>query len=563
MAPTNHVVRAKGGDSPPFRLAFILGTFARVASLVPFLLTVGPFGLGPGIHSAAQDKEGALPGEVYRRPLGNDPETLDPARISDTYGRSVSQQIFDGLVHFDQTLAIKPALAEFWRASRDGLTWTFELRKGVKFHHGREVTSDDVVYSFTRILDPRTRSNANEVFQNVRGAREFRDGRAKAVSGLVALDRHTVQVTLNEAHVPFVSVVAIGHAKIVPRDVVEAHGETFGTQPVGTGPFRFLRWERGKEIVLGANAQYFDGPPRLGRLVYRIFPGEQHDVMNEEFQKANLEDSPVLPRADRRTLAADQSHIYVKRLMISVRFYGFNTRTKPFDDRRVRQAIVHAIDREAIIESVFFGQYTFARGILPPGMLGFNPQLAGYRYDRLKARELLAAAGYPGGRGLAPVVIWSGAKRADIVREHEQIKKSLAAVGIAAEVRYQTDWRAYVRMLDEGKLPVFLYAWYADVPDPDDFLGKLFHSRGPRNFFGYANPAIDELLAAARSAPDLQQRVDLYRRAEQRILDDAPIIPVFHHTYERLFQPYVRSVEVNGLGDPYIPFRKIWLERAR
>ena len=110
---------------------------------------------------------------------------------------------------------------------------------------------------------------------------------------------------------------------------------------------------------------------------------------------------------------------------------------------------------------------------------------------------------------------------------------------------------------------MFLYAWYADVPDPDNFLFKLFHSRSPRNFFRYANPSVDDLLLAARSAPDLQRRVELYRKVEQLVLDDAPLIPMMHHTYERLFQPYVRSVEVNGLGDPYIPFRKIWLERAR
>ena len=249
--------------------------------------------------------------------------------------------------------------------------------------------------------------------------------------------------------------------------------------------------------------------------------------------------------------------------MSSVRFYGFNTRMKPLGDRRVRQAFLHAIDREAIIQNVYLGQYTLARGILPPGTLGFNPKLAGYAYDPQKARDLLARAGYPGGRGLPTFAIWSSVKRNDVVLEHEQIKKSLAAVGITAEVHYHTNWSAFSKMVDDGKLPIFLWAWYADVPDPDNFLTKLFHSKSSRNFFGYANPAVDDLLVSARASGDAQRRVELYRRAEQLILDDAPIIPVFHHTYERLFQPYVRSIEVNGLGDPYIPFRKIWLDRAR
>ena len=520
--------------------------------------------LGAGAMPArAQEQHEANGGAVYRRPLGHNPKTLDPARISDIYSRAVSQQIFDGLVQFDQTLAIKPALAAFWRASRDGLTWTFELRKGAKFHHGREVTADDVVYSLTRLLDPRTRSEAADLFVGVRGARQFREGRVRTVSGFVALDRHTVEVTLDEALAPFVAILAVGHAKIVPRDLVEAQGEAFGSQPVGSGPFKFLRWEHGKEIVLTANVEHFEGPPKLARLVFRIFPGDQRDAMYDEFQRGGLEDAPLPSHADRRVLVAGDGHIYVKRPMSSVRFYGFNTRMKPLGDRRIRQAFLYAIDREAIVQTVYFGQYTPARGILPPGTLGFNPKLAGYAYDPQKARDLLAQAGYPGGRGLPPFAIWSSVKRNDVVLEHEQIKKSLAAVGIAAEIHYHTNWAAFSKMVDDGKLPIFLWAWYADVPDPDNFLTKLFHTRSSRNFFGYSNPAVDDLLMSARASGDAHRRVELYRRAEQLILDDAPLIPVFHHMYERLFQPYVRSIEVNGLGDPYIPFRKIWLDRAR
>ena len=136
-------------------------------------------------------------------------------------------------------------------------------------------------------------------------------------------------------------------------------------------------------------------------------------------------------------------------------------------------------------------------------------------------------------------------------------------MGITTEIHYLTDWPAFSRMLDEGKLPVFMYGWYADVPDPDNFLFKLFHSRGSRNFFGYASPVVDDLLLRARSEPDVLRRVDYYRKAEQLVLEDAPLMPIFHHPYERLFQPYVRSVEVNGLGDPYVPFRKVWLDRPR
>jgi peptide/nickel transport system substrate-binding protein len=497
---------------------------------------------------------------VYRRPIGNDPATLDPPLITDIYGGSVARQIFDGLVSFDQTLAITPSLAQYWRASRDGLTWTFTLRKGVRFHHGREVTADDVVYSLTRVLDPRLKSGSADLFVNIRGAAEFRRGQAASVAGLAALDRYTVQVSLAESLAPFVSVLAVGQAQIVPRDLAERDPAAFGVKPIGTGPFRFERWERGREIVLSANTDYWDGAPRLSRIVYRIFPGGQLDTVYEEFVRGELDDTSPPTREYRRAVAGGK-HVYVRRPMLSVRFYGLNTQTKPFDDRRVRQAVVAAIDRQAIVEEIHLGRHTVARGVVPPGTLGFNPALVSPGYDPPRARTLLAEAGHPGGRGLPKLEIWSSVTNEAIQREHELIRRSLAAVGIPAEFKYLKEWPAFSKALTEGRLPAFLYAWFADVPDPDNFVTKLFHSRSPRNYTRYQNPVVDQLLDAARAASDVQRRVELYRRAEQVIVDDAVVVPVWHYNYERLFQPWVKSVEVNGLGDPYIPMRKVWLSR--
>jgi peptide/nickel transport system substrate-binding protein/oligopeptide transport system substrate-binding protein len=465
-------------------------------------------------------------------------------------------------VQFDQTLSITPALAQFWTASRDGLTWTFTLRKGVKFHHGREVTSDDVVYSFTRLLDPKTRSGGADLLLGIQGAQDFREGRANHVAGLAAIDRYTVRVSLTEAPVPFVSVLAVGQAKIVPRELVEQQGEAFGNQPVGTGPFRFVRWERGKEIVLAGNPDYFDGPPKLARLVFRIVPGERLDEVFTEFRAGALEDSPI-PSKDYRQVIASQAYQYVRRPIFGLRHYGINTRMKPLDDRRVRQALLYAIDREFVVSDVWLGRYSLAKGILPPGTLGFNPKLKGYPYDPARARELLAQAGYPNGRGLPPIVFWSSVRSEEILREHERIRKDLEAVGITAEFQYNSDWPSFSKAMSERKLPVFLRAWFADVPDPENFLAKLFYSGSPLNHMSYTNPQVDALIERARAESDTARRVELYRRAEEMVLDDAPVIPVWHHTYERLFQPYVKGVEVSGLGDSYIPFRKVWLERPR
>ena len=536
----------KGGFGPPLLFAALLLVAA----------------LAPALPAWSQESPAApVTGGVYRRPLPNDPATLDPLRVSDTYGRSVAEQIFDGLVQFDQTLTVTPALARFWKASRDGLVWTFYLRQGVRFHHGRELTSEDVVYSLTRLLDPRVPFGSAELFTAIRGAREYREGRAGEISGLRALDRHTVEITLTEAFTPFVSLLAMGQTKIVPKDLVEQRGAAFGLQPVGSGPFTFGRWERGKEIVLTANPDYFGGPPRLGRVVFRIFPGESSDLMCQEFDQGRLEESPVPPLC--RDKVADPRYQFVRRATFTVRFYGLNTRFRPLHDARVRQAIAHAIDREGILHQIFADRFQPALGIFPPGMPGYNRQVRATPYAPPRSRELLRLAGYPEGRGIPTIPIWSSVRSPRIDRELDTVKTQLAAIGIRSEIKYDMDWPSFSKQLAEGRLPMFLYAWHADAPDPDSFLFPLFHSRSARNVTGYANPTVDQLLIQARREPDVTRRIELYRRIEPILLEDSPVVPVWHYDFERLFQRYVRSVEVNGLGDPYIPLRKIWLEERR
>jgi peptide/nickel transport system substrate-binding protein/oligopeptide transport system substrate-binding protein len=499
-------------------------------------------------------------GGTYRRPLGNNPATLDPALISDTYSFTVAQQIFDGLVQYDGTLTIVPAIAQSWKASRDGLSWTFTLRKGVKFHNGREVTANDVVYSFTRILDPKTGSKAAEIFLKVKGAKEFVEGRAKTVQGLRALDRYTIQIELTEASAPFVASLAIGYAKIVPREVVEELGPGFGGRPVGTGPFKFTSWKKDEEIVLEANQDYFVGRPFLDRLDYKIYPGTPTDKMFASFENGGLEDS-LIPASELEQVQGTGKYQFVRRPILGVRFFGFNTTQGPLANRLVRQAIARAIDREALVRDIHKNRFKAGQGFLPPGAYGYDPQFRPYLFDPQRARDLLAKAGYPEGKGLPVLQFWSSVRTPDFEREHEAIQKYLADVGIQLELHYHTNWPSFNSQVYEGKFPVFRYGWVADVPDPDNFLYRLFHSQSRNNLTRYHNDQVDRLLDRARAEQDYLNRVELYRQADKLIMEDAPVIPLSYYSYERLFQPYVRSIEVSALGDPYIPMRKIWLAK--
>ncbi len=510
---------------------------------------------------AQERAQGGTPkfGGEYRRPLANNPSTLDPALLSDTSGATVSNQIFDPLVQYDGSLTIIPAIAESWKGSRDGLSWTFYLRKGVKFHNGREVTADDVVYSYTRILDPRTKSKAAEIFLKIRGAKDFVQGRTKTVAGLRAVDKYTLQIELAEASAPFVASLAVGYAKIVPREAIEQTGEGFGKQPVGTGPFKFLRWTK-DEIVLGANQDYYAGRPFLDRIEYKIFPGHEVETMFATFEQGGLEDT-LVPAAELDRVQNNGKYTFVRRPMLGVRFFGFRITDGPLANKLIRQAISSAIDREAIVREVLKNRFRPGQSFLPPGTYGYDPQFRPYPYDPERAKALLAKAGFPGGRNLPTLQFWSSVKSSDIEREHDAIRGYLAEIGIRAEFQYNTNWPEFKSMVQDGKLPIFRWGWIADVPEPDNFLYSLFHSQGGTNLFRYQNAAVDHLLDRARGEQAYLKRIELYRDAERLILEDAPVFPLTYYSYERVFQPYVQSIEVSALGDPYIPMRKIWLAK--
>ncbi len=511
----------------------------------------------------AQEKaQAATPkfGGTYRRPLGNNPATLDPALIADTYGFTVAQQIFDGLVQYDGTLTIVPAIAQSWKATRDGLNWTFTLRKGVKFHNGREVTANDVVYSFTRILDPKTGSKAAQVFLKVKGAKDYVEGRAKTVQGFRALDQYTVQIELEEVAAPFVATLAVGYAKIVPREVVEELGPGFGSRPVGTGPFKFTSWKKDEDIVLEANQDYFASRPFLDRLDYKIYPGTPTDKMFASFENGGLEDS-LIPASELEQVQGTRKYQFVRRPILGIRFLGLNISQGPLANPLVRQAFNYAIDREALVRDIHKNRYKAAYGFLPPGMYGYDPQFRPYPFDPQRARALLAKAGYPGGRGLPVIQLWSSVRTPDFESEHEAIQRYLADIGIRVDLQYNTNWPAFKALAQEGRLPIFRWGWVADVPEPDNFLYQLFHSQGPTNLTRYHNTQVDRVLDRARAEQAYLKRIELYRQAENLIMEDSPVIPLSYYSYERVFQPYIQSIEVSALGDPYIPMRKIWLAK--
>jgi oligopeptide transport system substrate-binding protein len=518
-----------------------------------------------------QPRPGAMFGGIYRRVLGNTPVTLDPTLVTDIYGGAVVRQLFDGLVQFDADLRPIPALAQFWEASWDRRTWTFTLRQGVRFHHGREVTAQDVVYSFTRLLGLPRPVTATAVFRHIQGATAFMQGETTSVQGLTALDRYTLQIVLDEPLAPFLAALGLPNTAVVPQEEVEKSEERFGHAPVGTGPFKLVRWEPHQEIVLAANDHYYEGRPFLDTIVFKLGVGGQLEEQFTDFLRGSLEEA-IIPSGKQDEVHTDpryRQHQRVRIPTLSLLYIGFNTQRKPFDDRRVRQAFNYAVNKEALVREITQSGRRLhprvsltATGVLPPGMPGYDHKLQGYAYDLTKAKRLLAEAGYPDGADFPVVQLWSVDQAETTKAELAAYQKYLAELGVKVEIHYAPDWPAYRAMLLQGELSMFRLVRYADIPDADNILSPLLHSTGSSNYTFYRNPLVDQLLEQARREFDEARRIAFYHEVERLVMDDAPLIGQRYGASKYLYQPYVQGVEINWLGTRATPMKKIWLKKS-
>jgi ABC-type transport system substrate-binding protein len=498
-------------------------------------------------------------GGVYRVPLPWSPRNLDPPFTTDIYSVTLIQQIFDGLVQFDQSLNIAPNLAISWTVSRDQLIYTFTLRKDARFHNGRPVTARDFVYSFSRILDPEKQAGALSFFKKVRGAASYRSGISKEVEGFKALDAHTLEITLSEPFAPFLSVLAMKESKVLPREEVERLGKQFGQHPVGTGPFRLESWE-GNRIVLSANHNYHEGRPYLDRVEFTVYEGSQNEKIFQDFQAGLLEEALVFGGI-REQIVKSPQYQFVRKPTLSLLFYGMNCRTEPLNNHLLRQAVNYAINKARIVSEVYRDQFVVAETLLPPGMPGYFPENAFFTHDAQKARKLLEQAGYGPARPPPALTLLSASRSQAAQNEFELLTKDLAEVGISLRVKYETDWSTFEEQVRQGKFVMYRYAYFADVPDPDNFLGMLCGSASPYNFMGYESQRVDALLSKALTRVDLLNRAAIYREVEALILEDAPMVPLLYLTFESAFQPYVKGIQISALGAPYIPLKKIWLDK--
>ena len=490
-------------------------------------LTIGP---GMAVPAAPQPAGTLVVGLVA------EPVNLDPAQVTDLNSNRVGRRLVETLVTFpDESTQIVPGLAESWTVSKDGLRYTFKLRKGISFHDGTPLNAEAVKFSIERQI------NAEHPFNKL-GKYPFANyffGNVKAVE---VIDPSSVEFVLKEPRASFLAILTAGAASIVSPTAVKKLGVDYALQPVGTGPFRYVAWDRGQRVVLERNAQYWKSPVKVERVIYRPIVEDQARLT--ELLTGALDLIVGTPPDFVAQLENNPKVTLLKQVGAHVWYLGINNQKKPFDDKRVRQALNYAVNKEAIVRDVLKGTGSMSAGPVLPGTWGADAGLKPYPYDPERARKLLADAGYPGGFTTSMWVPESGSGMQSPVAMATVMQSNLKAVGV--NVTLQTfEWGAFIAKLRSKEQELFALSWMAGNEDPDMVMYPLLHSSqwtpGGPNRALYKSDTFDELLHQARLTTDQAKRAELYRQAQRILADDPPWIFVDHE-----IQTAVHSKRVQG-----------------
>lgn len=510
-------------------------------------------------------------------------QTLFPTAITDIGSAHLAQQIYEGLVKFNaKDLSIVPAIAEKWDVDANGTTYTFHLKKGVMFQDnecfeggkGREVKAADFKYSFELLCtDSKDNSNFSATFQDrVAGANEFfKASKGKpngSLDGVKVIDDYTLSITLTAPSASFLFALASPAASVVAKEAVEKYGTD---SKVGTGPFVFVENTGSDKVILKRNKNYHGTDslgnqlPFLDSVVVTFLPTKKQELDN--FENGNLAMVIGLPSESIKDLVESQisdfqnkppKYILERSPEMATQYYEFNMTKEPFNNIKVRQAFCYAIDRNKIIEDVLKGEAygPGVNGLCPPSFKGYDiSKIQGYDFDAAKAKKLLAEAGYPNGKNFPKVKIElnsGGAKNANVVLEIQKQLMEVLNVNVDFEVVPQK------QKLDDqkfGRSEIFRAAWIADFPSPENFLWTLYGATVPSdlsqpsfpNTPRYKNAEYDKAFDAGKSSINKEESYTNFMKAEQIMMNDAPVMVLWYEESYRLVKSDVHDLYSNPM----------------
>jgi len=481
--------------------------------------------------------------QILRVPTG-EPPSLDPGLAQDTTSLGIVVQLFDALLDVDDKGNLIPMLAEKWSVSPDGLTYTFNIRKGPKWTDGTPVTAKDFEYAWKRAADPATASPYAKATYPIKNAMKFNKGEIKDPDavGVKATDDYTLVVTLEEPAGYFLRLASTWTLMAVPRQAIEKHGKkwTEAGNIVTNGPFKLEKWEHDKELVLVPNPDYWGKKPTLTKVIRPIYPGGTEAQQLAAYENNELDAGVALPPADVDRILKDpvlSKEVYVYDSS-GTYFLSINNKKPPLNDKRVRQALSMVLDRQKIIDlAKVIGKP--APIITPPGIDGHNPAFAKYtKVDVAGAKKLLAEAGYPDGKGMRELVYtYNTAAVHKTIAEYLQATwKETLGINVKLE---SMEWAVFLKWRTEADYDIYRGGWLSDYEDPNNWHNILWDSAQDYFNVKWKNDEFDKLVRAARGESDPKKRKEMYEQAEQILAEEMPVIPIYYYGGRELVRPYV------------------------
>lgn len=522
-------------------------------------------------------------------------ENLDPVMSSNYPAIWPIMQCMEGLVQFDKEMNLQALLAESRSISNDGLVYTFHLNKNIYFHDdecfpdkkGRKLTSFDFKYCFERVCDPRTKSRGSWLFRDrVKGAIEYinsikennspQANNIKEISGIQCPDSFTIVITLTEPFAPFLSILTMPYAFVYPHEAVEYYKDNFGYHPVGTGPFKFVKWEFDKELLFEKNPNYWKKNKQGNPLVYldgfKVTFTRSSETEFLDFKEGRLdyyspspevlsqitdENGKLLPQYDFDMVKQPWLNTVYLAVQLDKDMPGGKNNILA-DNKKLRQAISYAIDREKIVKYVLkFKGIPAVNGPIPVGMPGYSKDVAGYNFDKDKARKLLEEAGYPNGKGLSLKLTISNEETQKLIGE--AVQAQLRDVGIDVQLDFIQGSTLRSSQVG-GELAFWRANWGADYFDPENFMA-LFYSKnktpnGP-NYTHYSNLKTDSLYDLGMKETDFAKRKVIYNEMERIVMEDAPWILLIYNEIIYLKSKRIKDMYIDGLNNLVLRWAKM------
>jgi len=487
---------------------------------------------------------------------GGDSVSLDLAQATDGESIKAGIQVLENLVIFGKdSMNVEPQLAESWKVSDDGLTWTFKLRKGVKFHDGYPFNAQAVYDSFARVV-------FKEHPYNSYGQWKYPSLSLGPVKDIKVVDDYTIALITDKPYAPLLNNLALWLCPILSPKAMADYKEKIGQHPVGTGPFKFVSWTKDDQIVLERNNSYWGEKAKVNKIILKSIPEPSARLM--ALQSGTVDIADDLDPDSIALVKKNPKIAIIERPSVNVGYLAFNTEKPRLKDPNVRQALNHAVDKETLIKSIFAGLAIPAKNPFPPSIWSYNDAIKPYEYNPEKAKKMLAEAKFDFN---AEIELWampvSRAYMPEPVKTAELIQAYFAAVGVKAKI-VRHEWGAYISKVNNGEHDMCMFGWLGGNADPDNFLYGLLSADtaktpGAANVAIWKNAEFTDLCLKGQKTFNKAERTKIYLKAQEIFHAEAPWLPLVHSTIVRCYSKKLHDVPLrpNGLNS----FQMVWKEK--